>query len=159
MSSLKKLKGFYDLVKDTPSEIHDTLYDIETLHFITEEIKAIARSEPCLPNGLHTVLLRSAKRCLDASNTLRSIIDDIDTAMKKRKLPGAVKGALKKGKLDELRKRLESTKTTWLVASHALQRHRVSEIQCYVARNSEQAVLLQKSFLDIASASRALRVP
>jgi hypothetical protein len=122
-SSVKKLKDFCDRVKDTPSEVRDTLEDIEILSIVIDEIEAMARSGGCLPQGLHNALLRSAKRCLEASDGLRSIASEIEAAIQKRKLRGAVKGALKKSRLDEIRQRLESAKMTCVLAGQSHQRY------------------------------------
>jgi len=118
-SSVNKLKYFCDRVKDTPSEVHDTLDDIETLSIVIDEIEAIARSGGHLPESLYAALLRSARRCLEASNALRSIVSEIEAALQKHKLRGAVKGALKKTKLDEIRQRLESAKMTCVLAGQS----------------------------------------
>jgi hypothetical protein len=53
---------------------------------------------------------------------LRSIVLEIETAIQKRELRGAVKGALKKTKLDEVRQRLESAKMTCVLAGQSHQR-------------------------------------
>lgn len=122
-SSVKKLKDFCDRAKDTPSEIRDTLDDIETLPFVIDEIEAIARSGDHLSQGLHAALLRSAKRCREASNELRSIVSEVETAIQKHKFRGAVKGTLKKSRLDEIRQRLESAKMTCVLVNQSHQRY------------------------------------
>ncbi len=99
-SGIIKLKQLWDDVKDAPEEIQYLLDEIETL----SQVLSAVDDDDNLP-------LSAAKRlelCSKGANLLKSLLEELQASVGKRKRLGGLKNVLKKGTVERLRERLKS---------------------------------------------------
>ncbi|KAE8452633.1 hypothetical protein EG329_013892 [Mollisiaceae sp. DMI_Dod_QoI] len=99
-SGIIKLKQLWDDVKDAPEEIQYLLDEIETL---SQVLSAVDDNE-----GLPQSAAKSLELCSKGATLLKSILDDLQASVGKRKRLGGLKSVLKKGTVDRLRERLKA---------------------------------------------------
>lgn len=126
--SINKLKAFYSLVQSAPTEILLLLDELETLSLILEDIDSSTRDGLFLNPRVKVAVMRSYRLCRSSGEALARLAAELELGVNARKRRGGLKAAMKKEKIDELRKRLENTKVTMMLAS-----------QCY-----SQAIQQQK---------------
>ncbi|TEY40779.1 hypothetical protein BOTCAL_0421g00050 [Botryotinia calthae] len=103
MDGIRKLKQFWDEVKEAPKDIHDTLEELETLSLILSDIQKSDLNMPSIPSATATRCLELCRRGTDMLNTT---VKDMNGAISKRRKIGSVKVVLKKDTLEKFRNRL-----------------------------------------------------
>ncbi|KAK4550372.1 hypothetical protein LTR36_003339 [Oleoguttula mirabilis] len=101
-----KLKEFCSKVQNAPSELQECL---EYMDYTTRILDRIAA--PQSSAGLdHTLLQESVKQCRRAQGRITSITDDLQAAMRSRKLRTSLKLVLKEAEMSCLLRRLDQAR-------------------------------------------------
>lgn len=105
VESGKKLKDFYDGVKEAPSSLEHLLEHLNTLDVLIQEIVTAEEKHNFLTNGAGFV--KCIRICQDAALEALSLLKRLEAAMEKNKRWGGIKMVLKKDAIDKLDKRLD----------------------------------------------------
>jgi len=135
--SIQKLRAFYALVQAAPADILLPLDELETLSLILEDIDQSFQDEAFLNARAKLIIMKSYRLCRNSGQALTALAKDLEQGIQSGKRKGAFKIALKKDKLEDLRKRLESTKSTLQLAN-----------QCYYQSIQSQNWMSQERNLD-----------
>ncbi|TGO26467.1 hypothetical protein BPAE_0059g00370 [Botrytis paeoniae] len=103
MDGVRKLKQFWDEVKETPEDIQYTLEELEALSLVLSDIHTSNSNLPSIPSATVTRCLKLCRRGTDILNTT---VKDLNGAISKRRKIGSAKVVLKKDTLDKFRNRL-----------------------------------------------------
>ncbi|KAM0170953.1 hypothetical protein ACHAPC_004582 [Botrytis cinerea] len=103
MDGIRKLKQFWDEVKEAPEDIQYTLEELETLSLILSDIQTSDSNMPSIPSATATRCLELCRRGTDILNTT---VKDLNGAISKRRKIGSAKVVLKKDTLEKFRNRL-----------------------------------------------------
>lgn len=120
--SIKKLRDFCDLMKAAPEEIRLALDEVETLSMIMEDIDREIQGELFLDPRAKAIIMRSYRHCRDSSETLHSLVTELEGSLAKGRKRGSFKIAIKQEKIDNLRKKLEGAKATMTLANQCYDR-------------------------------------
>jgi hypothetical protein len=124
--SIQKLRGFYALIREAPTEILLLLDELETLSLILEDIDQSIQGNVFLDPRIKAAVMKSYRLCSNIGEALRSLVKELEDGIGKGKKRSGFKMALKKDKIEEIKKRLESSKATMLLAhqcyNNAIQR-------------------------------------
>jgi hypothetical protein len=120
--SIQKLKAFYSLVRSAPAEILFLLDELETLSLILEDIDRSCQNELFLDPYTKGVVMRSYRLCQSSGQGLGCLVKELEQGINIGKKSGGIKLALKKDMIDDLRQRLESAKSTMLLANQVYNR-------------------------------------
>lgn len=156
--SVKKLKDFYGLMKDAPEDIHLALDEVEVLSIVLEDIDRDIQQQLFPSPAIKAAAMKSLRMCTVASEALKTLVQELEKNIVASKKRGAFKAALKKDKVDRFRERLESAKSTMLVANHcyhgAVQRqnwagheHDMFEIRMAVSQIAQSASQINSTSL------------
>lgn len=107
--SALKLKRFYDNVRKAPQELEDLIFEIQTLGISLSEIDRTQHGQPGLPPDVMT-------GCRKWTQQIKEVADEMEKSIQKRRLLGAAKMALSRGRLNELCTKLERAKTLLMLA-------------------------------------------
>jgi ribosomal protein L7/L12 len=118
--SIQKLRAFYSLVREAPTEILHILDELETQSLILENIEESTQGDVFLDPRTKLAVNKSFRLCTKSGEALKTLAKELEDGIDKGKKRGGFKMALKKDKIEEIRKRLESSKATMSLA-----------IQCY----------------------------
>jgi hypothetical protein len=109
-ASTAKLKGYWKLVKQAPSDIEHLVGEIDSLSLL---MTSTQNNQGALSWGLDDSYLQHClKRCEEGSKELRLVVEDLERLLEangkwKRKV-GAAKVVFRKDDIKRLKKRLES---------------------------------------------------
>ncbi|TGO64904.1 hypothetical protein BCON_0005g01040 [Botryotinia convoluta] len=103
MDGVRKLKQFWDEVKEAPEDIQYTLEELETLSLVLSDIHTSNLNLPWIPSATVTRCLELCRRGTDILNTT---VKDMNGAISKRRKIGSAKVVLKKDTLEKFRNRL-----------------------------------------------------
>jgi hypothetical protein len=115
--SINKLKAFYSLVQSAPTDIILLLDELETLSLILEDVDSSIRDELLLNPRVKVAVMRSYRLCRSSGEALARLAAELELGINTGKKRGTLKAAMKKDKIDELEKRLESAKATMMLAN------------------------------------------
>lgn len=112
-SSIIKLKGYWDQVKEPPSEIRQLLLEIDSLNLILCHIQNDQREENILALGSTKVCVdQTLKLCKEGSDELgglvRELVEKIDWKTGWRKKAGTAKEVLKKEEIKLIKRRMKN---------------------------------------------------
>jgi len=135
--SIQKLRAFYALVQAAPADILLLLDELETLSLILEDIDQSFQDE-VFPNArAKLIVMKSYRLCRNSGHALTALAKDLERGIQSGKSKGGFRMALKKDKIEDLRKRLESAKSTLQLAN-----------QCYYQSMQSQNWMSQEQNLD-----------
>lgn len=103
MDGIRKLKQFFDEVKDASEDMHYALEELEILGLTLSDIHTDNPSLPPIPAVTATKCLELCRRGTDMLST---IVKDLNGAISKRRMIGSTKVVLKKDTLEKFRNRL-----------------------------------------------------
>ncbi|KAF5874449.1 uncharacterized protein Bfra_004457 [Botrytis fragariae] len=103
MDGVRKLKQFWDEVKEAPEDIQYTLEELDALSLVLSDIHTSMSNLPSIPSATVTKCLELCRRGTDILNTT---VKDLNGAISKRRKIGSAKVILKKDTLDKFRNRL-----------------------------------------------------
>ncbi|TGO53322.1 hypothetical protein BOTNAR_0298g00060 [Botryotinia narcissicola] len=103
MDGVRKLKQFWDEVKEAPEDIQYALEELEALSLVLSDIHTSNSNLPSIPSATVTRCLELCRRGTDILNTT---VKDLNGAISKRRKIGSAKVVLKKDALDKFRNRL-----------------------------------------------------
>jgi len=144
--STRKVRRFYNAVKDAPERLADTIDEIESLSEILTEMEGDR-------NSCNTVtgpkMQRCVATCREAVDRFSVYADHLERRMKRHRLRGSAKFALKSESIEGVVSRLESSKSN-LVLAYMLYREtmsdaRESHMQMQVAKMQTQLQTLLDS--------------
>lgn len=116
-SSLKTLKDFLDLAKETPEEIRLALNELEVLSLVLQDIEqSVDDGRASLP-VMRQAVDQAVKLCKTSSDGLQSLAQETGRLVSSKNRWSSFRGALKRDKLTRLRTQLESTKTLLALAN------------------------------------------
>ncbi|TEY87481.1 hypothetical protein BOTCAL_0001g00070 [Botryotinia calthae] len=112
VSSIIKLKGYWDQIKDAPDDIGFLVREIDTHHLILRSILESQARMTSSGRPSDTFLEHSLKLCEDSSNELNELVKALEKEMnssnKWRSKLGATKVVLKNDQLKKLKKRMKN---------------------------------------------------
>lgn len=103
MDGVRKLKQFWDEVKEAPKDIQHVLEELDALSLVLSDIHTSNPNLPSIPSATVTKCLELCRRGTDILNTT---VKDLNGAIAKRRKIGSAKVVLKKDTLDKFRNRL-----------------------------------------------------
>lgn len=115
--SIQKLKAFHSLIRNAPIEIAFLLDEIEGLSLLLEDIDGSIQRNVVLDQRTKLAVMKSYRLCLGTGDILKSLARDLAEGIEKGRKRGGFKAALNKGKIEDIQKRLESSKATLLLAN------------------------------------------
>ncbi|KAI9743630.1 MAG: hypothetical protein M1818_002946 [Claussenomyces sp. TS43310] len=115
--SIRKLKGFCSLVKDTPEEVRLAIEEVEILSEVLTDIERGAQDGSARLPSIRSAVTRSIQLCRVSNDGLRTLAQDLSANSGDGKRWPTIKAALNRDKLERFRGRLESAKTTLLLAN------------------------------------------
>ncbi|TGO38231.1 hypothetical protein BHYA_0079g00320 [Botrytis hyacinthi] len=113
MDGIRKLKQFWDEVKEAPEDIQYALEELETLSLVLSDIHISNSNLPSIPSATVTRCLELCRRGTDILNT---IVKDLNGAISKRRKIDSAKVVLKKDVLDKFRNRLRDAQYMLLLS-------------------------------------------
>lgn len=106
LEGTKKLNALCRMIKDSPTELRDTVEGIE----IMSEIVSMMAPRSSQPPAESAVLARSRNLCQKALDKLAALMDALQQRCQSNKARGVVSVVLKKDSMTELIARLEQCK-------------------------------------------------
>ncbi|KAF7931719.1 uncharacterized protein EAE98_004455 [Botrytis deweyae] len=103
MDGVRKLKQFWDEVKEAPEDIQYALEELDALSLVLSDIHTSNSNLPSIPSATVT---RCSELCRRGTDILNTIVKDLNVAISKRRKIGSAKVVLKKDTLDKFRNRL-----------------------------------------------------
>ncbi|KAF7900456.1 uncharacterized protein EAF01_007758 [Botrytis porri] len=103
MDGIRKLKQFWDEVKEAPEDIQYTLEELDALSLVLSDMHITNSNLPSIPSATVTKCLELCRR---GTNILNTTVNDLNRAISKRRKIGSAKVVLKKDTLDKFRNRL-----------------------------------------------------
>ncbi|KAF7939477.1 hypothetical protein BELL_0060g00190 [Botrytis elliptica] len=103
MDGVRKLKQFWDEVKEAPKDIQYALEELDALSLVLSDIHTSNSNLPSIPSATVT---RCSELCRRGTDILNTIVKDLNVAISKRRKIGSAKVVLKKDTLDKFRNRL-----------------------------------------------------
>ncbi|THV53952.1 hypothetical protein BGAL_0038g00300 [Botrytis galanthina] len=103
MDGVRKLKQFWDEVKEAPEDIQYALEELDALSLVLSDIHTSNSNLPSIASATVTKCLELCRRGTDILNTT---VKDLNGAISKRRKIGSAKVVLKKDTLDKFRNRL-----------------------------------------------------
>lgn len=121
--SIKKLKDFYDLMKDAPGEIRRIIEEVETLSLILEDVDRDMQQQLFLDPRTKATMMRSYRLCRSSSSeALGALVAELEEHFIWGKKRGSFKVAMKQDKIEAIQRKLESAKATMLLANQCYDR-------------------------------------
>ncbi|KAA8571835.1 hypothetical protein EYC84_001800 [Monilinia fructicola] len=149
MDGIRKLKEFWDEVKNAPEDIQYAIGHLETLSSVLSDIHTENPDLPPIPSVTATKCLNLCQRGVDM---LSMTVKDLNGAISKGRRIGGAKVVLRKDTLEKFRNRLRDAQYMLILArqtySEALQ-HEYHKIQIETAQNN--ARLQQRGFQELGS--------
>lgn len=115
--SIQKLKGFCDIMKSATDEIRLALDELEILSLILEDINQSVQQELFLSPRIKIAVMKSLRLCRVSSEALMSLVKEMENSSSVGRKRSVLKFALQKDKMDMFKLKLESTKSTMLLAN------------------------------------------
>jgi hypothetical protein len=116
--SIKKLKDFWDMVKDAPEEIAYMIEEMEVLGLVMSDVERAIKSNT--PSAECTVDAIASARCLGlckrGAEGLEKIVSDLAQELEKGGKRAGFKSALKKNTIDRLRERLRNVQSLMVLS-------------------------------------------
>jgi hypothetical protein len=116
-SSLKTLKDFLDVVKETPTEVRLALNELEVLSLVLQNIEQSVNGQTATLPAIRPAVIQAIELCKISDDALKSVAQEVNEMVFAGKRWSSFKGALKRDKLTRLRMQLESTKTLLALAN------------------------------------------
>ncbi|KAM0139918.1 hypothetical protein ACHAP3_002979 [Botrytis cinerea] len=139
VSSIIKLKDYWDQIQDAPDDIGFLVREIDTHHLILRSILESQAKTTSSGRPSDTFLEHSLKLCEDSSNELNELVKALEKEMKSsnkwRSKLGATKVVLKNDQLKRLKKRMKNASKvmnlaiTWQTNATLQQRFPVFELK------------------------------
>lgn len=112
VSSIIKLKSYWDQIQDAPDDISFLVREIDTHHFILRSILESQAKIASSGRTSNTFLENSLKLCEDSSDELNQLVKalekEINSSNKWRSKLGATKVVLKNDQLKKLKRRMKN---------------------------------------------------
>ncbi|KAI5206350.1 hypothetical protein E4T39_02413 [Aureobasidium subglaciale] len=105
---IKKLVDFCQAVKDTPTELEDAIGDLKLLAEQYELIDRQVNASPSRNVVIEGILERASRAC----NNLETLLAEMNIEVKRKRIPGSIKAALKKATIQRFEMRVERTLRT-----------------------------------------------
>jgi hypothetical protein len=116
-SSLKTLKDFLDVVKETPTEVRLALNELEVLSLVLQDIEQSVNDQTASLPSIGPAVDKAIKLCKTSSDGLESVAQEVSGIILSGKRWSSFRGGLKRDRLARLRMQLESTKTLLALAN------------------------------------------
>jgi hypothetical protein len=116
-SSLKTLKDFLDVVKETPIEVRLALNELEILSLVLQDIEQSVDDQTATLPTIRPAVDKAIKLCKTSSDGLELVAQEVSGIILSSKRWSSFRGALKRDRLTKLRMQLESTKTLLALAN------------------------------------------
>ncbi|KAM3077073.1 hypothetical protein ACMFMF_004989 [Clarireedia jacksonii] len=105
LDNVKKLKEFWDSVKEAPDDVRHALTELEILRTIIDAIPKNDADMPAIPAASSAECL---KLCYQVLTLLEELLRDMSQRIEKRITRGSIRVVLKKGTIDKFRDRLRN---------------------------------------------------
>ncbi|KAH6711298.1 hypothetical protein BKA61DRAFT_692914 [Leptodontidium sp. MPI-SDFR-AT-0119] len=115
--TIHKLKSFHSLMQSAPADILFAIEELETLSMVLEDVDRSMQEQLFLDPRVKGAVMRSWRLCKVAVDGLVSLMGGLEEGPGKGKLRGSLRVAMKKGEMDDFRKKIESAKTTMQLAN------------------------------------------
>ncbi|PQE29043.1 Ankyrin repeat-containing domain protein [Rutstroemia sp. NJR-2017a BBW] len=150
LDNVKKLKEFWDSVKEAPDDVRHALIELEILRTI---IDAIPKNDTDMPAISAASSARCLELCYQVLDLLEALMKDMNQRIEKRLTRGSIRVVLKKGTIDRFRGRLRNAqdmlvlcRQTYFDAVQA-ERHRIQ-----LQRMDEIDECQRREFLEMKAA-------
>ncbi|PQE31419.1 Ankyrin repeat-containing domain protein [Rutstroemia sp. NJR-2017a WRK4] len=150
LDNVKKLKEFWDSVKEAPDDVRHALIELEILRTI---IDAIPKNDSDMPAISAASSARCLELCYQVLDLLEALMKDMNQRIEKRLTRGSIRVVLKKGTIDRFRGRLRNAqdmlvlcRQTYFDAVQA-ERHRIQ-----LQRMDEIDECQRREFLEMKAA-------
>jgi hypothetical protein len=151
--STQKVKRFYNAVKDAPVRLADIVEEIESLSEILTEIEGGDTSGNTV---VGPKLQRCVSTCRKAVDQFSTYADCLERRIKRHKLRGCTKFALKSESIEGVISRLESSKSN-LVLAYMLYREAVADKRAAEMQQQMESIAVGQALL-MAQTSSTLRI-
>jgi hypothetical protein len=105
LDNVKKLKEFWDSVKEAPDDVRYALTELEILRTI---IDAIPKNDTDMPAISAASSTKCLELCYQVLDLLESLLNDMNQKIEKRVTRGSIRVVLKKDTIDRFRGRLRN---------------------------------------------------
>jgi hypothetical protein len=105
LDNVKKLKEFWDSVKEAPDDVRHALVELEILRTI---IDAIPKNDSDMPAISAASSAKCLELCYRVLDLLEALLKDMNQRIEKRLTRGSIRVVLKKGTIDRFRDRLRN---------------------------------------------------
>jgi len=116
--SIIRLKGFWDAVKEAPEEIKHLIQEIEILSSVFSGFETTDPDHP-EPEIEDEARSKCVQFCRKAVNILNDVVKEVEVEIRKRRMLGSVKAALKKAEITRLSERLRTAQTMLMLCSQS----------------------------------------
>jgi len=116
-SSIKTLKDFVDVVKETPAEAHHALNEVEALSLVLQDIEQSVRDQTAALPAMQPAIIKAVQLCKTSNDILEALAQELNNMAIAGKRWLSVKAALRRDRLTRFRMKLESTKTLLVLAN------------------------------------------
>ncbi|KAH7319434.1 hypothetical protein BKA65DRAFT_102195 [Rhexocercosporidium sp. MPI-PUGE-AT-0058] len=139
--TIHKLKAFHSLMQSAPSDILLAIEELETLSMVLEDVDRSMQDQLFLDPRVKSAVMRSWRLCKGAVDGLVGLVGRLEEGLGKGKgkIRAGFRVAMKKGEIDDFRKRIESAKTTMQLANQIY----------YQATQSQRWESLERDVLDL----------
>jgi len=141
--STQKVKRFYNAVKDAPVRLADIIEEIESLSEILTEIEGGDTSGTTV---VGPKLQRCVSTCRKAVDQFSTYADCLERRIKRHKLRGCTKFALKSESIEGVISRLESSKSN-LVLAYMLYREAVADKRAAEMQQQMESIAVGQALL------------
>jgi hypothetical protein len=141
--STQKVKRFYNAVKDAPERLADIIDEIESLSEILTEMEGNRTSRNTI---VGPKLQRCVAMCRKAVDQFSTYADCLERRIKRHKLRGSTKFALKSESIEGVIARLESSKSN-LVLAYMLYREAVADKRAAEMQQQIESIAVGQAFI------------
>ncbi|PVH75271.1 hypothetical protein DL98DRAFT_593269 [Cadophora sp. DSE1049] len=142
--TIHKLKSFYSLMQSAPADILFAIEELETLSGILEDVDRSVQEQVFLDPRIKVGVMKSYRLCKAATAGLVVLVGGLEDSLRdgKGKTRAKFGVAMKKGEIEEFRKKIESAKVTMQLANQIY----YQAVQSQIWKSLEQDILeLQRS--------------
>ncbi|EHK98175.1 hypothetical protein M7I_5936 [Glarea lozoyensis 74030] len=130
--NLIKLKNITDSMKDAPKELRSIIQNVEELGHILESIRTRARYLQ-IPDGADDIIDHSLASCHAAAQELYQVATHLELLISGNGRKGRFKFAVKKQGIEDLRRKLEETKSNIQLAHIASNIFKIYPISRFIS--------------------------
>ncbi|KAG4430425.1 hypothetical protein IFR05_014095 [Cadophora sp. M221] len=133
--TIHKLKTFHSLMQSAPADIIFAIEELEALSIVLKDVDHSMQEQLFLDPRVKGAVMRSWRLCKVAVDGLASIVVSLEEGLGKGKgkIRGSFRVAMKKGEMDDFRRKIESAKATMQLANqiyyHATQNQRWESLE------------------------------